>query len=144
MVIARPNKWNARFVLGLIDLERCEFCPARKQSQEARKPKRERRGRTGDFTTTVRLTQSGGKRAAVQRLCASPASHAIAKRMDCAWPVLIGLETLQRLRVETILDPDQRVKVSREDVRSIIMSSLLRYPFKNSWKKLAGFSSERR
>ena len=64
--------------------------------------------------------------------------------MDCAWPVLIGLESLQRLRVETILDPEQRVKVSREDVRSIIVSSLLRYPFKNSWKKLAGFSSERR
>ena len=64
--------------------------------------------------------------------------------MDYAWPVLIGLETLQRLRVETILDPEQRVKISREDVRSIITSSLLRYPFKNSWKKLAAFSSERR
>ena len=64
--------------------------------------------------------------------------------MDYAWPVLIGLETLQRLRVKTILDPELRVKISRDGVRSIIVSSLLRYPFKNSWKKLAAFSNEHR
>ena len=68
----------------------------------------------------------------------------VSLRLACAWPVLIGLETLQRLRVETILDPEQRVKISRDGVRSIIVSSLLRYPFKNSWKNLAAFSSERR
>ena len=64
----------------------------------------------------------------------------ISLRLACAWPILIGLETINKLRVEPALNPDHRVKVSREEVRSIIARSLLLYPFKNSWKKLAAFS----
>ena len=63
----------------------------------------------------------------------------ISLRLACAWPILIGLETIQKLRVESALDPEHRVKVSREEVRSIILRSILRYPFKNSWRKLARF-----
>ena len=63
----------------------------------------------------------------------------ISLRLACAWPILIGLETIQKLRDEPALDPECRVKVSREEVRSIIVRSILRYPFKKSWRALAGF-----
>jgi farnesyl-diphosphate farnesyltransferase len=68
----------------------------------------------------------------------------ISLRLACAWPILIGLETIQKLRDEPALDPECRVKVSREEVRSIIVRSILRYPFKNSWRAMAKFSIERR
>jgi len=57
-------------------------------------------------------------------------------RLACAWPILIGLETLRRLRTENILDANQRVKVSRSDVRRIIVQSVLRYPLAASWRRL--------
>jgi farnesyl-diphosphate farnesyltransferase len=61
-------------------------------------------------------------------------------RLACAWPILIGTATLKRLRIEPVLDPARRVKVSRSEVRSIIVRSVVRYPFPNSWRKLAVFS----
>jgi farnesyl-diphosphate farnesyltransferase len=57
-------------------------------------------------------------------------------RLACAWPVLIGLRTLQRLRSANVLDARQRVKVSRRDVRNIVISSVLAYPVPFCWKKL--------
>ena len=68
----------------------------------------------------------------------------ISLRLACAWPILIGLETIQKLRDEPALDPECRVKVSRDEVRSIILRSILRYPFKSSWRAMAKFSIERR
>ena len=65
-------------------------------------------------------------------------------RLACAWPILLGLETLNRLRHEPILDPARRVKVSRAEVRGIIFRSVLRYPLRNSWQKLAVFSRQGR
>lgn len=61
-------------------------------------------------------------------------------RLACAWPILIGLETLQRLRTAPVLDPAHRSKVSRADVRRILFRSLWRYPFRNAWRALATFS----
>jgi len=61
-------------------------------------------------------------------------------RLACAWPILIGLETLKRLRHEPVLDRAQRVKISRSEVRSIILRSVLRYPFPSWWRKLAPLS----
>lgn len=61
-------------------------------------------------------------------------------RLACAWPILIGLETIKRLRIEPVLDPTRRVKVSRADVRGIIARSVWRYPVPGSWRKLARFS----
>ncbi len=66
----------------------------------------------------------------------------ISLRLACAWPILIGLETIRKLRDEPALDPECRVKVSREEVRSIIVRSILRYPFKKSWRAMAKFSIE--
>ncbi|MEK7781348.1 MAG: squalene/phytoene synthase family protein, partial [Verrucomicrobiota bacterium] len=61
-------------------------------------------------------------------------------RLACAWPILIGLETIKRLRTEPVLDPTRRVKISRADVRGIIVRSVWRYPVPGSWRKLATFS----
>jgi farnesyl-diphosphate farnesyltransferase len=58
-------------------------------------------------------------------------------RLACAWPILIGAETIRRLRLENVLDPNQRVKISRADVRRIVVQSVLRYPMASSWKRLA-------
>lgn len=62
-------------------------------------------------------------------------------RLACAWPILIGLETIRRLRVEPVLDAERRVKVSRAEVRNILLRSVWRYPVQSAWRKLATFSN---
>lgn len=57
-------------------------------------------------------------------------------RLACAWPVLIGIKTIVRLRGANILDPQQRVKVTREEVRGVIRQSIAWYPFPPGWRKL--------
>ena len=57
-------------------------------------------------------------------------------RLACAWPILIGVQTLAQLRRANPLDATQRIKVSRAGVRQIMLQSLLRYPFRKSWKGL--------
>ena len=57
-------------------------------------------------------------------------------RLACAWPVLIGIKTIEKLRTANTLDPDLRVKTSRSEVRIIIAGSLLRYPWAESWRRL--------
>lgn len=56
-------------------------------------------------------------------------------RLACAWPILIGLRTLNRLKVEPILDPDRRIKVSRPEVRHIMLRTALLYPFPAVWRR---------
>lgn len=58
-------------------------------------------------------------------------------KLACAWPVLIGFETLRMLRSASILASAQPVKVSRAQVRSILLRSILTYPFSSAWKRLA-------
>jgi farnesyl-diphosphate farnesyltransferase len=57
-------------------------------------------------------------------------------RLACAWPILIGVRTLGRLRVERVLDAGQRVKIRRAEVRRVFMHSLLLYPFPDRWRRL--------
>ncbi len=57
-------------------------------------------------------------------------------RLACAWPILIGAKTLAQLRLENPLDADQRVKVSRREVKQIICATLVRYPFSSAWRQL--------
>ncbi len=64
-----------------------------------------------------------------------PAS-AMRVRLACAWPILIGARTLTRLRRENPLDPSHRVKVPRNEVKRIMMTTLLRYPFRSRWQRL--------
>ena len=60
-------------------------------------------------------------------------------RLACAWPILIGLQTLQRLRTGNVLDPQQRIKISRSEVRGVIVRSVVCYPLPGVWRKLARF-----
>jgi farnesyl-diphosphate farnesyltransferase len=57
-------------------------------------------------------------------------------RLACAWPILIGMKTIERLRAANALDP-QRVKISRTEVRQIILRSVFLYPWPGAWQKMA-------
>jgi farnesyl-diphosphate farnesyltransferase len=57
-------------------------------------------------------------------------------RLACAWPILIGVRTLARLRVENVLDAGRRVKINRAEVRDIFVRSILSYPFAGLWYRL--------
>ncbi len=54
-------------------------------------------------------------------------------RLACAWPILIGAKTIQKLREENILDPRQRVKITRREVQNVMTKSILFYPFSSKW-----------
>ncbi|MFO1487197.1 MAG: phytoene/squalene synthase family protein [Verrucomicrobiota bacterium] len=58
-------------------------------------------------------------------------------RLACAWPVLIGLQTLGRLRSANVLDATQRIKISRAAVRGVMFRSVIFYPLRGRWKRLA-------
>ena len=57
-------------------------------------------------------------------------------RLACAWPILIGMRTLARLRSVNVLDTSQRVKVSRGEVRLLMIRSVLCYPRQTAWDRL--------
>jgi len=57
-------------------------------------------------------------------------------RLACAWPILIGMRTIERLRAANVIELQQRVKVSREEVRGLISRSILACPFPNAWRNL--------
>jgi farnesyl-diphosphate farnesyltransferase len=57
-------------------------------------------------------------------------------RLACAWPILIGMRTLAKLRLANVLDPANRVKVSRSELRGLIARSILLYPVQSRWRKL--------
>jgi len=58
-------------------------------------------------------------------------------RLACAWPILIGLQTIARLRIGNVLDARERIKIGRSDVRSILLRSIFYYPFPYFWRRLA-------
>jgi farnesyl-diphosphate farnesyltransferase len=58
-------------------------------------------------------------------------------RLACAWPVLIGVKTLARLRVENPLDATRPIKIARADVKSVMRRSILLYPFPGAWRQQA-------
>ncbi len=57
-------------------------------------------------------------------------------RLACAWPILIGVKTLARLRAGNVLDPQRRIKISRSEVKGLVWRSILRYPCPPAWRKL--------
>lgn len=57
-------------------------------------------------------------------------------RLACAWPILIGIRTIEKLRAASVVDLQQRVKVSRGEVRGILFRSLLACPFPGIWRQL--------
>ncbi len=57
-------------------------------------------------------------------------------RLACAWPILIGMQTLAKLREGNVLDPAQRIKISRPEVKKVILRSVLCYPLPGAWRRL--------
>ncbi|MDB6054123.1 MAG: Farnesyl-diphosphate farnesyltransferase [Verrucomicrobiales bacterium] len=59
--------------------------------------------------------------------------RSIRLKLASAWPVLIGAKTIEMLRKQPILDPQRRVKISRPEVRKILLGSAFRLPFPGLW-----------
>lgn len=57
-------------------------------------------------------------------------------RLACAWPLLIGRETLQLLERGNFLHPNGRIKVSRKRVRQLIFRSVFLLPFPGPWRRM--------
>jgi farnesyl-diphosphate farnesyltransferase len=57
-------------------------------------------------------------------------------RLACAWPILIGIETIGLLRRAKVLDSSKPAKVSRGRVRSLMAQSVLYYPFSQVWRRM--------
>lgn len=57
-------------------------------------------------------------------------------RISCALPVLIGLRTLRLLRTGRVLDPANRIKIARGEVRKLVLQAFLRHPFNSLWNQL--------
>ena len=56
-------------------------------------------------------------------------------RLACTWPILIGVKTLRRLRNVNILG-DPRIKITRREIRRILVKSVLLYPRRKAWDRL--------
>jgi len=65
-------------------------------------------------------------------------------RLACAWPILIGVRTLARLETQTVLDAGLRIKISRAEVRSLVVRSVLYYPWPGRWRDLFAEAEARR
>jgi len=57
-------------------------------------------------------------------------------RLACAWPILIGVDTLDLLSRVNVLDPNAVRKVAREHVKRLLWRSVLLYPWPSAWKRL--------
>jgi farnesyl-diphosphate farnesyltransferase len=66
---------------------------------------------------------------------ALPRRH-VRVRLACAWPIMIGVKTIERLRSQHVLDPQQRIKVSRAEVRRLIAISVLYCGLPGAWQRL--------
>ncbi|MDD5139112.1 MAG: phytoene/squalene synthase family protein [Verrucomicrobiales bacterium] len=55
-------------------------------------------------------------------------------RLACAWPILIGVRTIEKLRAVNVIELRQRVKVSRGEVRGVLLRSLASYPLPGVWR----------
>ena len=57
-------------------------------------------------------------------------------RLACAWPILIGQETLKLLWANNVLDSQRRIKVSRDRVKRLMFRSVILYPWQGAWRRL--------
>lgn len=57
-------------------------------------------------------------------------------KLACSWPVLIGKSTIGQLESRAVLDPENRIKISRTEVKKILLATILLYPFGSLWKGL--------
>jgi farnesyl-diphosphate farnesyltransferase len=64
-------------------------------------------------------------------------------RLACAWPVLLGILTLGKLKRGGVLDATRRIKVSRGEVRGVMWRSVVRLPVSGWWDGLADWARNR-
>ena len=57
-------------------------------------------------------------------------------RLACAWPILIGIDTIKLLRINNVLDPSRRTKINRANVKKLMLRSVLVYPWNSAWIRL--------
>jgi farnesyl-diphosphate farnesyltransferase len=57
-------------------------------------------------------------------------------RLACAWPVLIGVRTIEKMRAAGVVELCERVRVSHGEVRLILLRSTLACPLPGMWRKL--------
>ncbi len=64
-------------------------------------------------------------------------------RLACAWPVLLGIMTLRKLKRGRFLDPTLRIKVGRPEVRAVLWATIWRLPFGPAWDRLDAWAAKR-
>ena len=57
-------------------------------------------------------------------------------RLACAWPVLIGVKTIERLRAASVIELRQHVKISHRERNGILWRSVLASPLPFAWRRL--------
>ncbi len=57
-------------------------------------------------------------------------------RLACAWPILLGTKTLDKLADANPLQSEPRIKATRGEVRGIIWRTVWRLPFRGAWQNL--------
>jgi farnesyl-diphosphate farnesyltransferase len=57
-------------------------------------------------------------------------------RLACAWPILLGWETIAKLRTASVADLRRRVKVPRRQVYTLMLRSTLALPVPFWWRRL--------
>jgi farnesyl-diphosphate farnesyltransferase len=57
-------------------------------------------------------------------------------RLACAWPILLGIETLKMLRAGPVLDANHRLKVPRSRFKRLMARTVFLYPFSSAWQSL--------
>ncbi len=62
--------------------------------------------------------------------------HHVRVRLACAWPILIGMKTLARLRARHVLEAGEPVKVPRPEIRRLVLRSVVLYPVPPLWNRL--------
>jgi len=57
-------------------------------------------------------------------------------RLACAWPILIGVRTIERLRAASVIGLRQHIKISHGERNGIIWRSVLASPLPFAWRRL--------
>jgi len=57
-------------------------------------------------------------------------------QLACAWPILIGRKTIERLRAANVLDLQRGVKISPERSARDLVRSVLSHPLPGAWQKI--------
>ena len=57
-------------------------------------------------------------------------------RLACAWPILIGVKTIERLRAAGVIELRQHLKISHGERNGIIWRSVLASPLPFAWRRL--------